>query len=302
MIGPGALGLLVGGLLMRAGREVVFVARDEGAAARLEAAGLTLRRGSERWELALDARSSAPEHAAAVLLCVKVRDTEAACEVARGVADAPVVVFQNGLGRGAAVAAALGAPERVIVALTREGATPGVGRREGLHAGRGSTTLAPLRPQSLALAREVAELLEGALDVELVGDLARAEWEKLGVNAAINALTAIARCPNGALLEVPELRDLAQRAALEASRCAEAGGVEGDWGPEATRARWEGVAQATAGNRSSALQDLEAGRVTEVSAINGALAERATELGVPAPVNGWLAQLVRGLEAISRGN
>lgn len=299
MIGPGALGLLLGGLLQASGRPVVFVARSPESAERLGAVGLTLIEGESRQALPLDARAAPPPRAAAVLLCVKVADTEAACAAAREV-EGPVVVLQNGLGRGAAVAAALGQPERVVVASTRAGATRGAQPGEVIYAGRGLTAVAPLDPRGREQALEVAELLEGAgLEVERLDDAARAEWEKLVVNAAINALTAIARCANGVLLEVPELRSLAQQAAEEAARCAAAEGVAGDWGPEATRRRWEAVAEATARNRSSALQDIESGRVTEVSAINGALAERARAGGGEAPVNAWLAQLVRGLEQIS---
>ncbi|MEZ6189527.1 MAG: 2-dehydropantoate 2-reductase [Planctomycetota bacterium] len=295
MVGPGALGLLVSGLALEAGLPVVLLARDEARAQALREAGLLLQPGGRRFPL--DARAEPPARAAAVLLCVKVPDTEAACALAARIPDAPVVVFQNGLGRGAAVAELLGTPERVVVALTREGATRGVAPGEVLHAGRGPTVLAPFVPGSDAAARAAAAL-GAALQVELTGDLAQAEWEKLTVNAAINALTALARCPNGALLEVEELRALAQDAAQEAARCAEALGVPGRWDPATTRARWEAVARATAENRSSSLQDVEAGRVTEVSAINGALVERARALGLPTPVNAVLAQLVRGLERI----
>ncbi|HYF79958.1 MAG TPA: ketopantoate reductase C-terminal domain-containing protein, partial [Symbiobacteriaceae bacterium] len=52
---------------------------------------------------------------------------------------------------------------------------------------------------------------------------------------------------------------------------------------------------ATAANRSSMLQDVERGRRTEVDAINGAVAERGRDLGVPTPINETLADLVRSL-------
>jgi 2-dehydropantoate 2-reductase len=55
------------------------------------------------------------------------------------------------------------------------------------------------------------------------------------------------------------------------------------------------VAQATAANRSSMLQDMERGRRTEVDAINGAVAERGLRLGVPTPVNQTLTELVLAL-------
>ncbi|HWI51942.1 MAG TPA: ketopantoate reductase C-terminal domain-containing protein [Symbiobacteriaceae bacterium] len=55
------------------------------------------------------------------------------------------------------------------------------------------------------------------------------------------------------------------------------------------------VARATAANRSSMLQDVERGRRTEVDAINGEVAARGRQLGVPTPVNETLLQLVNSL-------
>ena len=85
---------------------------------------------------------------------------------------------------------------------------------------------------------------------------------------------------------------------MEVGQVAVEKGVAGDWGPGASRRRWEAVSRATAFNISSTLQDLRLGRKTEVHAINGAVAEAARELGVEAPVNGLLAQLVRALEEL----
>ena len=44
------------------------------------------------------------------------------------------------------------------------------------------------------------------------------------------------------------------------------------------------------------LQDVRAGRRTEIDFINGALAREGDALGIPAPVNRTLAELVRALE------
>jgi 2-dehydropantoate 2-reductase len=55
------------------------------------------------------------------------------------------------------------------------------------------------------------------------------------------------------------------------------------------------VAEATAANTSSMFQDVEAGRQTEVDAINGYVVSRAGELAVP--VNETLAALVRAWES-----
>jgi 2-dehydropantoate 2-reductase len=55
----------------------------------------------------------------------------------------------------------------------------------------------------------------------------------------------------------------------------------------------EDVARRTASNISSMLQDIRRRAPTEVNAINGAVVEIADRLGVPAPVNRTLLNLVR---------
>jgi 2-dehydropantoate 2-reductase len=114
-------------------------------------------------------------------------------------------------------------------------------------------------------------------------------WEKLAVNAGINATTALARVENGALVDGPA-GAVAREAARETARVARAEGV--DLADEAAVAAVERVASATAVNRSSMLQDVEAGRRTEVDAIAGFVAGHAE----PTPVNETTARLLRAWE------
>ncbi|KAJ2589884.1 hypothetical protein H4R99_007301, partial [Coemansia sp. RSA 1722] len=57
------------------------------------------------------------------------------------------------------------------------------------------------------------------------------------------------------------------------------------------------IAQTTARNRSSMLQDVAAGRQTEVEWINGYLVRLGQQHGVPTPVNTLLYTLVKLKEA-----
>jgi 2-dehydropantoate 2-reductase len=47
------------------------------------------------------------------------------------------------------------------------------------------------------------------------------------------------------------------------------------------------------------LQDIEAGRKTEIEALNAQVAARGEVLGVPTPVNLLLTRLIRALEAVT---
>ena len=59
--------------------------------------------------------------------------------------------------------------------------------------------------------------------------------------------------------------------------------------------QWRSMAALTGNNRSSMLQDVEAGRTTEVDAINGAVYRYGDKRGVPAPLNRSITLLVSAL-------
>lgn len=126
-------------------------------------------------------------------------------------------------------------------------------------------------------------------------------WGKLAVNCGINAVTALLRVPNGALLLRPDATRLIEQAAAECALVARAKGVELPFADPMAIARE--VAQRTAENYSSMLQDVLRGAPTEVEAINGSLVAWGQRLGVPTPVNSTLLHLVRALgKTMSEGS
>ena len=52
----------------------------------------------------------------------------------------------------------------------------------------------------------------------------------------------------------------------------------------------------TSENRVSMLQDIMAGKKTEIEVLCGAVVQRGEELGIPTPMNQMLLTLVRGIE------
>jgi 2-dehydropantoate 2-reductase len=118
-------------------------------------------------------------------------------------------------------------------------------------------------------------------------------WGKLVINAAINPLTALLRVPNGVLLERPTARALMSTLAREASSVAVAQGIRLPF-PNPLQAV-ETIARRTASNRSSMLQDVERGAPTEIDAICGAIVKAGDQVGVAAPINRTLWQLVSAL-------
>jgi 2-dehydropantoate 2-reductase len=123
-------------------------------------------------------------------------------------------------------------------------------------------------------------------------------WRKLLINVAINPVCAIAGVRNGALAQVPELWGQSIEAMREAELVARAAGI--DMGDGDIEDYLREVVKATSDNRVSMLQDLMAGRRTEIDSLCGEVVAKGDEFGVPTPRNEMLLALVRGIEMSQR--
>ena len=296
IVGPGALGCLFGGLLRLAGHDVRLLARRAEQAEQIAREGLAVERdGAERRAMVhagTDPARLGPVDLAIVL--VKATDTAAAAAALPDLLapDGAALSLQNGLGNVERLAEALG-PERVLGGVTAQGATLlGTGRVR--HAGGGPTALAEAVGGRSARAVAIAALLEAAgIPTRAADAVAPLVWGKLVASVGINPLGALLRCPNGELVRRPDADRLLVGLAEEAALVARAAGVALPFEDPAEHVR--SIARATAANRNSMLQDVEAGRRTEVDAINGAVVELGERLGVPTPLNRAMALLIRAL-------
>ena len=205
----------------------------------------------------------------------------------------PVVLFQNGLGCQQAIADRW--PGRPILAAST---TEGANRPEAgvlSHAGRGQTWIGGLTDKGRHCAVQTKErLATSGLRVQTDTDIHQRLWDKLVVNAGINAFTAILDCPNGEILDHPFFlecidplsEEIAKVMAIEASHPLTTGDI---------KARIQSVATSTGKNTSSMRSDRQRGRTTEIDVINGYIADRGREAGVATPVNQMLIQRVKDL-------
>jgi 2-dehydropantoate 2-reductase len=293
VFGAGSLGSLLGGVLARE-HDVTLVGRDPHVAA-VRDAGLRVE-GAFEGTTTPDATTDGTGLSGDVaLVTVKAFDTpEAARALATGDFDA-VCSLQNGMGNEETLADALDcevlAGTATCGAILRE---PGVVECTG----RGELVVGAADGGESSTAESLAAAFDAVgVDCDAVADMPRRLWAKLAVNAGINAVTALARVENGALLD-GDANDLARAAARETARVARARDVQ--LSNREAVARVEAVAEGTASNTSSMRQDVEAGRRTEVDAINGyvvdAASEARRELDVDVPVNETLAALLRAWE------
>ena len=293
MFGAGSLGSLVGGVLARE-HDVTLVGRDPHVTAVREA-GLRVEGAFDLTTTPAATSDGTGLSGDVALVTVKAFDTpEAADALATGSFDA-VCSLQNGMGNEETLAARVDC--EVLAGVATCGAIlhdPGVVECTG----RGELVVGAANGGASATADRLAASFDDVgFDADAVGDMPRRLWTKLAVNAGINAVTALARVDNGAVRS-GDANELARTAARETARVARARDV-----PVSNReavARLEAVADGTASNVSSMRQDVEAGRRTEVDAINGyvvdAAREARSELDVDAPTNRVLTQLLRACE------
>ena len=229
----------------------------------------------------------------AVIVAVKAYATAAALAPLRGVlpAHALVASVQNGIDNAGTARAALPGA-RVIAGSTTQGVVLlGDGRVRTVN--RGTTTFA--RDDSAAPASDdlAAAFVAAGLDARVADDVGLLLWRKLVIVAAINPLGALTGSTNGAVVTGADLAPMARALAGEAAAVARAEGVD----PGDPWTALEAAARATAANRNSMLQDLDAGRPTEIDAISGAIVRRAHAHGIAVPLTETVLRLVRAREA-----
>jgi 2-dehydropantoate 2-reductase len=236
-----------------------------------------------------------------ILLCVKSFDTETACRQIQGrlAPDGLILSMQNGLGNLEAIAREFG-EARTVGARVIFGAlvvAPGW-VTVTVYADRvllGATSSATPRA---SLDRVAEHLNQAGIPPAVVEDILTHLWGKVLYNCALNPLGAVLRVPYGALGDNPQTRELMRLIIEEIYRVAAARGIA--LNPSEAGAYFQhfmtNLVPPTSAHWPSMWQDLEAGRRTEIEALNGAICRYGREAGVPTPYNDTVSRLVRFLE------
>jgi 2-dehydropantoate 2-reductase len=297
IVGPGALGSVFGATLTRQGHDVTLLGRQSPHLQTLREQGLRLEAPdgtNHRVTIAATHDPAVVNQAEALIVLVKAGDTVPAMASIRPYirTDHIILTLQNGIGNAEKIRSELGAGPRVLVGVTSQAATrlgPGAIR----HAGEGPTLIGVLDTRDATAAAELAEIFaQSGLPSASVPDIEHWIWRKLAINAAINGLTALGGFENGTIASDVSLLDAAEVIAEEVARVARGRGIELGGLRRAIR----DTAVATANNRSSMLQDLEARRPTEVDAIHGAVLTAGDETGIATPATQVIAALIRARE------
>ena len=292
VVGAGAVGGYFGGMLARAGAPTIFIGRKQFADA-VNSTGLVLDKseGQERIRARATVDVSALRDCPLILFSVKANDTlSTAKEIAPFVRpNAIVVCLQNGLDNADQIRAEANVavvPAVVYVAVS----VPESGRVK--HLARGDLIIGPPSEQTTELADV---FISAGIPCRVSDNIEGELWLKLLRNCALNAISALGRVRYGQIVQSDYARKLMEQVVDEVLAVARGAGVvlPGIQDRESGMAAAMELAIQMADAFSSTAQDLNRGRVTEIDALNGYIARRAAELGIPAPVNHALFTLVK---------
>lgn len=300
ILGAGALGCAIGGTLAADGHDVVLVNRNPAHVDAIRSGGLVMRDAAGdrvvRAQAATDASGLPPMDL--VIVLVKSFDTRTAMVSALNLVgpDTVVLSLQNGLGHEDILASVV-RREQVIGGKTYVG---GVLLAPGLVqagvAGK-ETVIGEFDGRDSARVRTIADTFNRAgLRTVATRNILGTMWDKLLVNVATGAVSAVTRLTYGPLYQIPAIEATAIAAVEEAMAVARAQGVQLSF--TSAREAWLKAAAGLPDDfKTSMLQSLEKGSVTEVDFINGAVVRLGARLGVPTPVNATLVACVKGIEA-----
>ena len=206
--------------------------------------------------------------------------------------DGWVITLQNGIGNIEALSAVLG-EERVVGGISyHSAALEDLGHVS--HTNDGTTFIGELNGAISKRVKDLAEAFKKAsLSPEITADILGVIWGKFVVNCGINPLCAVTGLRSGEIARNNAAAEMQTKILEEIMAVVEAKGIKlpnNDmiaYVKRLTRARY---------NKPSMQQHIEAGRLTEIDALNGALVSEAKSLNISVPFNEALVNLVKARE------
>lgn len=303
VLGAGALGCAIGSRLSEAGHQVWLINRRQDHVYAMREHGLIVCDNGMDKAVQVNAVQTAQEIAEQTgcvdLLIVLVKSfhtlqamTSAKCIVG---ADTVVLSLQNGLGHEDVLSDVVGR-DKVLAGKTYAGGvllSPG----KIIRGTQGKETyIGELDGRVTERVLRIATVFNDAgLITHISDNIMATMWEKLLVNVATGAVSAITRLTYGKLYQVPEIKTCALAAIKEAMDVANANGIR-----LSTHDPEQPWIKAAAGLppefKASMLQSLEKGSVTEIDYVNGSVVRWGQKCGVPTPVNATLVACLKGIE------
>jgi 2-dehydropantoate 2-reductase len=313
VIGAGAVGTVIGGLLSKVGENVTLIGRKAHVDA-INRNGLILDGESGKMVIRVKAVENLDSKPDLALLTVKTQDVESSVRKAQPfLSGALVVTAQNGVQSDDIVARVLGKENIIssVVIYNCEFLEPGMALYSKLLSKTALLIGEPFGNRGNRL-QSLLTLFNKALPTDISEDIRGAHWTKLLWNllTAVPAVTGLSYQEGNHYSQIRELNIKLMREGLEVIRLA---GIKTASVPGFSLSLIETLAKMSLPEASSMmkniiesggeqhtlgsiLQSIKRGKTTEVDYMNGEIVNLGKKMGVPTSVNSLMVELVHQVE------
>ena len=317
IIGAGAIGSVIGGLLSKAGEDVILVGRKPHVDA-INQNGLILEGGPGRIVIKVKATENLDFKPGLALLTVKAQDVvSSVTETQRFLSGSQVVIMQNGVQSDDQAARLLGKENIISSVVAFNG--------QFLEPGKASYSI-PFSKTALLIGepfgnkgnrlQTLSALLNKAIGTDISEEIRAAHWTKLiwNLQTAVPAITGLSYQDSYQYLEVRELTISLLKEGLKVIKAAgiKTANVPGfPMEPIETMARESLLIASTLLKKiaeslgkvpvlGSTLQSIKRGTSTEVDYLNGEIVNLGKKMGIPTPANSLMVELVHQAETTGK--
>lgn len=294
IVGAGALGAFYASRFISAGKFTVAVAAEGTRGETLRREGLRVNGGHFRVDVTTPSQCRGPVDL--VIIALKDYQLAAAMPLIRAQVgpETAVLSVMNGLDSEDEIAAGCGCGQvlycvAVGIDAVRDKEQVTVANAGRLIFGRARNDWEDPLVGAVQQALDDAEL-----PWETPTDMLRMLWWKFMVNVGINQASAILQAPYGVFQQSDNARSVVDTLMREVIALAQAKGINLT---EQDLQAWPPVLNALSpSGKTSMLQDVEAGRRTEVDMFAGKVIKLGEKYGIPTPANRIIFDLIRALE------
>lgn len=311
IIGAGAIGSLLGGMLARNQENVTLV----GNKAHVEAInknGLMVDGAAGKFTVNPKAAEKLDFHPDIVFVSVKTQDVQKVCnEIQPYVNDVPVVMMQNGV-ISAEIAASFFKKEKIIsciLLLNAQFLKPG----SVTYVNKSPIVIGQAFSRNGESVKEIQSVLNKMARTEISDNILGAQWAKLFINAMGNGLDGMTGLSVGEYIKYPGLLKIGVLILKEALRLVDEAGIRLETLPSYPMHFFKWIIRAPTpiavrllkqiirfkGDKeiiTSTLQSLRKGKKTEIDYLNGEFVRLGRQTGIPAPFNSKVVELIHEIE------
>jgi 2-dehydropantoate 2-reductase len=308
IVGAGALGGFVGSLLSDAGVDVLLYDVREDYVKLVAEHGLDINPAGgkpKNYRPKITASLADAGGRDVVIIATKATQTKAAIEGVKALIkdDTLVGSFQNGYGNLKVIEEAVGKPERIAAITTAHNFSVTGPTAIAYFMGAGGVDLGMMQGGKTPRLEELGALMKNLkLPVKVHDDGHEVVWNKILWNAVLNCTAAVTGMDVITMANIEHIKPVFQGLADEWFALSRSMGVKIWHQPNFVDmimmgAKMAAKVQTFSPPKPSMLQDIEAGRPTEVDYINGAIVKLGEQHHVPTPVNKVMLYLVKTIES-----